>query len=243
MKRLLLILPVLVLVLSGCETSNDKDWNLSFSDNCGMPKGDSMQWIEQGKNKFIRFQLGDKDYGRCGASDRMRRHGAPYWERAELKQSTTLAWNTKYELAFKIRFVEGFSGDRESFWQIHAYNSPCRAKPPIMIKINFGYLILAAQREGGGHILHISGIKIWDLIGKWNNVKLNFDTTSSPEISLYLNDKEIFLNVPFWVEECGMPHFKFGIYRPGNEISKNSHSIVDFDKIILTKIKKGSNKK
>ena len=236
------ILSGLFLALSACQTGNDKDWNLSFYDNCGMPQSDSIQWIEQGKNKFIRFQLRDKDYGGC-SSDRMRRHGAPYWERAELKQSTTLAWNTKYELAFKIRFVEGFSGDRESFWQIHAYNSPCRAKPPIMIKINFGYLILAAQREGGGHILHISGIKIWDLIGKWNNVKLNFDTTSSPEISLYLNDKEIFLNVPFWVEECGMPHFKFGIYRPGNEISKNSHSIVDFDKIILTKIKKGSNKK
>ena len=57
------------------------------------------------------------------------------------------------------------------------------------------------------------------------------------------NNNIYILNVPFWVEECGMPHFKFGIYRPGNEISKNSHSIVDFDKIILTKIKKGSNKK
>ena len=80
-----------------------------------MPKGDSMQWIEQEKNKFIRFQLRDKDYG-GGSSDRMRRHGAPYWERAELKQSSTLASNTKYELTFKIRFVEGFSGNRETFW-------------------------------------------------------------------------------------------------------------------------------
>ena len=86
MKRLLPILPVLLLALSGCQTTggNDKDWNLSFYDNCGMPKFDSMQWIEEGGNKFIRFQLRDKDYGGC-KSDSLQRHGAPYWERAELK--------------------------------------------------------------------------------------------------------------------------------------------------------------
>ena len=112
MKRLL-ILPVLLLTLSACETGpyySDDDWNLTFYDNCGMPKGDSVRWIEEENNKFIRFQLGDKDYGGC-SSDRMRRDGVPYRERAELKQIYTLASNTKYELAFNVRFVEGFSGN------------------------------------------------------------------------------------------------------------------------------------
>ena len=54
-----------------------------------------------GNNKFIRFQLEDKDYGNCG-SDRRARHGAPYWERAELKQTTGLNRNLKYELEFNI---------------------------------------------------------------------------------------------------------------------------------------------
>ena len=237
MKRLLPILPVLLLALSACQTGNDKDWNLSFYNNCGMPRGDSMQWIEQGENKFIRFQLRDKDYGEC-SSDRMERSRAPYWERAELKQSSFLDPNTKYELALKTRIVKGFSGDRESFLQMHAHDKPCNAKPPVMIKISDGELLLAAQRVGGGHEVHYSGISIGDLIGKWNNVKLNFDTSSDPEISLYLNDKEVFSKIPFWIEACGSAHFKFGIYRPGNVNEINNHSIADFDKIILTKIKK-----
>ena len=139
MKRLLPILSILFLALSGCQTTggNDKDWNLSFYDNCGMPKIDSMQWIEEGGNKFIRFQLRDKDYGGC-KSDSLRRHRAPYWERAELKQSFTLYWDSKYELEFNVRFVEGFSGDRENFWQMHAFNSPCNTLSPINDKNRSG---------------------------------------------------------------------------------------------------------
>ena len=73
---------------------SDDDWNLTFYDNCGMPKGDSVSlWKEEGNSNFIRFQLGDKDYGGC-STDRMRRHGAPYWERAELGQSSTLDWHS-----------------------------------------------------------------------------------------------------------------------------------------------------
>ena len=108
MKRLLPVLSILVLILSGGQTTggNDKDWNVNFYDNCGMPKNDSMQWIEEGGNKFIRFQLRDKDYGQC-STDRAARHGAPYWERAELKQNSKLSPNTKYQVRFKVRFVQG----------------------------------------------------------------------------------------------------------------------------------------
>ena len=233
---LVLLLPSLAFnTFAKGERYSDDDWNLTFYDNCGMPTGGSVRWIEEENNKFIRFQLGDKDYGGC-RSDRMRRHGAPYWERAELKQSSTLASNTKYELAFNVRFVEGFSGNRERFWQINAYNSPCRAKSPINIEISVGNLTLTALKESGEYRMFFSGIKISDLIGKWNNVKLNFDTTSSPKFSLYLNDKQVFLNVPFWVEACDKPHFKFGIYRPGNE-NGIKLSIIDFDKINVKKIK------
>jgi len=251
MKRLLLILPVMLLVLSGCETTggNDKDWNLSFYDNCGMPKGDSMQWIEQGKNKFIRFQLRDKDYGGC-RSDRMRRHGAPYWERAELKQSSNLDWNSKYELEFNVRFVKGFSGDRETFWQIHAYNSNCWTYPPLMIKISRGRLVLAAlSKDGSRHFNFSTNLKINDLLGKWSVFKIKFDTffwskfdtSKTAKVSLFVNDKEIIQNVHYGIETCGTPHFKFGIYRPGSLLGTN-HSVIDFDKIKLTKIEKDSNK-
>ena len=247
----LLILPVLLLTLSACETGegghvfeasfgrtqySDDDWNLTFYDNCGMPKGDSVRWLEKGNNKFIRFQLGDKDYGNC-RSDRRARHSAPYWERAELKQTTGLNRNLKYELEFSVRFVKGYAGNREDFWQLHATSRNCNIGPPIMIKFDRGKLILQSKRKDGSSNRWSSSVYIDDLIGKWNKVKMKFDTSEDSKVSLFLNDKEVFSNIPYWIETCGIPHFKFGIYRPGNKYKKNNRSVVDFDKIILTEIK------
>ena len=61
-----------------------------------MPKGDSVRWVMEGENKFIRFQLRDKDKGLCGY-DRRARHGAPYWERAEVKQTNIQKRNKKVD--------------------------------------------------------------------------------------------------------------------------------------------------
>ena len=63
----------------------DRDWNIFFYDNCGFPSNKNLNWIREKNNKFLRFQLSDKQIGKC-SSDNKIRNGATYWERAELKQ-------------------------------------------------------------------------------------------------------------------------------------------------------------
>ena len=107
-----------------------------------------------------------------------------------------------------------------------------------MIKINRGVLTLQSKRhDGAGAEQWGSFVEINDLIGKWNKVKMKFDTSENAEVSLFLNDKEVYSNIPYLIKACGTPHFKFGIYRPGNKNKKNNRSVVDFDKIKLTEIK------
>ena len=60
--------------------------------------------MEEGENKFVRFQLIDKDYGGC-RSDRKAGTFAPYWERAELKQRSKLSKNKKYKCQFYDKFT------------------------------------------------------------------------------------------------------------------------------------------
>jgi len=79
--------------------------------------------------------------------------------------------------------------------------------------------------------------KIKEIFGKWNKVRLVFDTTEKSEVSVYINKKLILNKGHYTIPECGKPHFKFGIYRPGNTEYPNERSIVDFDKIKLTVIK------
>jgi len=215
----------------------DSDWNISFYDSCGMPSRNSTRWLTEDDNKFIRFTLNNKDIGGC-STDNGWSWGFPYRERAELKQSSRLYSNRKYELTFEARFIEGFVGGRETFFQIHAWEKPCRAQPPIMLKYSNGRLLVttlyqSVSNKKGGQSNNETGVFIEDLIGKWTKFRLVFDTSKSPTISVYLNDKKILDNVEFWIQRCGVPHFKFGIYRPGNTSYPNARSVVDFDKFQL----------
>jgi hypothetical protein len=228
----LAFLAVLILTIQPIGHANavsDSDWNISFYDDCGMPSVNSTKWLTEDGNRFIRFTLNNRDIGLC-SRDNTSRGRAPYWERAELKQSSRLYFNKQYELTFQARFVEGFLSERETFFQIHAHSEFCSPWPPIMLKsgnsrIEIGYEARASVK--------VSDIFIRDLIGKWTKFKLVFDTSKNPKISLYLNEKKIFDDFKFGIDRCGVPHFKFGIYRPGNKENPIPRSVVDFDKFQL----------
>ena len=154
MRKFLLL--IIIVFLAGCKTTSDgnsparyfdtggrttyqdKDWNLEFYDNCGLPESSSVRWVTEGKETFLRFTLKNKQVGGC-STDGIKRHGAPYWERAEIKQANTLAQNTDYTLTFKVRFVKGFSYPREDFFQMHQSVAGCRVGPPMMFKFSYGH--------------------------------------------------------------------------------------------------------
>ena len=121
-----------------------------------------------------------------------------------------------------------------------------------MIKFIGDYLVLELLRERrSGQNYHENfntRINIRDIIGKWNKVRLIIDTGDIPAVQKSFNEKHIYLNRyhdeigQFIIPDCGKPHFKFGIYRPGNSYRSstligNKRSIVDFDKIQLKEIK------
>ena len=238
MRKYLLL--IIVVFLAGCKTSSDmvssagyfdtggkttyqdKDWNLEFYDNCGFPESSSVRWVTEGKETFLRFTLKNKQIGEC-STDATR---DPYRERAEIKQSSTLIKDADYTLTFRVRFVKGFTFHNESFLQIHQGVAGCRVPP--LLKLEF-----IRKRFRWNPLLQIEQIT-----GKWIDVKLNFNT--SKWYDLYFDDKKIVDTGGYWRQApCGEPHFKFGIYRPGDEGASGERiSIVDFDKINLVEMKK-----
>lgn len=49
----------------------DKDWDVNFWNNCGLPK-DSLKTIEENGNRFLRFQLKGGQKGSCWSDKKAR---------------------------------------------------------------------------------------------------------------------------------------------------------------------------
>lgn len=244
----------IIITLSGCQTTQripntnagygnyyDNDWNETFYDNAGLPSKNSIRWVKEGDDRYLRFKLKNKDIGKSENDDK-RRSSAPYWERAELKQRLYFRKSSTYEINFKARFVEGFEGGRETFFQIHQWTRNCKVGPPIMLKFNMGELRLDAAnynlKTNKRLYAETSDIdyNINYFLNKWVNFKIIYSSLKNL-ITVYVNNKIIFNEIKFVPAPCGIPHIKFGIYRPGSIFDILKTSIVDFDEIQIKELK------
>ena len=228
----------------------DNDWSHTFYNSCGFPSNEVVKWKNEKNIRFLRFKLGNRQIGTCEGDSRARNR-APYWERAEIKSGLSyknvhyLSKSKAYEINFKVRFVEGFLGDRETFFQIHNYINGCSTSetPPVMLKITNGRLHMDTAYKPNSHY-SVSG-KGYILVSDFYNTWLTFTLRYYPSLSskkhsrvqLLMEGKEIAKENKVWQSSCGRPHIKFGIYRPGNKYVPNQTSIIDFDYIKIEQIK------
>ena len=212
----------------------DSDWNVSFVDNCGLPGPASITPITIDGDRKLRVALAEGDKGTCSSDDRTR-HRAPFWERAELAQEGRMALGGKYRISTEVRFIEGFTGEREAFFQIHGWTGACKkAFPPVMLKFDDGKLRVELLRG----VSAISSGKHRDVLKRDVDVRklydvpmqlvVDFDTSVRPSrVSLSLGGNVLVENEKVDYARCAEPRVKFGVYRPGGKGSKTS--VVVFD--------------
>jgi hypothetical protein len=222
----IMVVVLVFAVLQGCQTTsnlNNQFYEPAFYYNCPVPNG-SITIKEENGEEFKRFKLKNMQKGGC-STDRRPRHSAPYWERAELKQSGYLHRNSVYQIKFKARFIKGFQGSKENFFQIHQSVRGCFVYPVIMTKFS------------SGTIFGLWMFAVSDYYGEWIDFNFNIDLINQ-KYSIKINDKLFLENEPFRkpLVGCGLPHIKYGIYRPGNDVIPNNQSIVDFKNWKIKKI-------
>lgn len=200
----------------------DRDWNVMFYENCALPEYSSTEWIEEEGERFLRFTLKNGQVGGCG-SDNRARHGAPWWERAEVKQTSGLERDRNYSLTFRVRFVKGFDNDREGFIQLHQSVEGCRTGALIIVRFSNGILLWS-----------MPPVAVEDYGGRWVNVRFDFNPSS--HFDLYFDGKRVIEGQGTRREaraQC-LPHLKIGIYRPGDDRATSDRtSVMDIDKLEL----------
>ena len=236
----------------------DTDWNMTFYDNAGFPSDESLRWMEENENKFLRFSLHNKQMGKS-VSDDKKKNGAPFMERVELKQVGTFEKKSTYEINFKFRLIEGFKNDKENIFQIHGYNTKKCNAPLVMLqfKDKENSLRLSLRQFPSNRkdtVKNLIKDSHWskyelstksskrifpkDIMNKWTTIKflIKFDDING-KLDMFFNDEKIEENLSFDTLSCDTPHIKFGIYRAGNNEKGNVLSVIDFDKFIVNKIK------
>ena len=212
---------------------------VSFKKDCDIPSLGSIVYEEiEGKN-ITKFTLQDKAIGGC-STDNMERHNAPYWERAELKQSDTLSKDLKHIITFSIKITEGFEGSREKFFQIHNYNtSYTEASPSVMLGWDSGKLLLSILNKNmmdhtNFHFNEDISIKDFK-DNKWHKIIIVISKIQDEKgtVSLLIDDIKIKTNIITYFPIEGTPHIKYGIYRPGNNVTPNNTSVISFSEISM----------
>lgn len=228
------------------QTFKDKDWSTAAYANCGLPKKVGSQkaigWTKVGSDRKLAFILSPGQVGTCSTDNRAR-HGAPYWERAEVKQKSLLSMGRLSRISFEATFLEGFVGRDEAFFQIHGWADKCPAYPPFMFKMDGGRLKIDVLRgvkgtagqtwissdQGSHRALRIPSVKVSSLYGKPQVFEVSFDTRrgSPGALSVSMNGKVLVSQAAVEFAPCAKPHFKIGIYRPGQGRARSALLIDD----------------
>ena len=143
---------------------------------------------------------------------------------------------------FEARFVEGFFGDSETFFQIHTGQ-----KPPLMFMFRqFGRTHLLANVMQGcertcGHndqpeyqsFKHIYPRS--QMLGRWHEFRIVIDTSNRGSISIFRNGAPLVENQLVTFPSQHRPYLRFGVYRPGSE-DGNETSIVDYRNVSVRRL-------
>jgi hypothetical protein len=210
-----------------------------------LPRDMSMQVLQQGGVPFVRFTIADGDIGGAPTDNNAthnRIFDRPYSERAEIRTDGTLRRNSMYEVEFEVRFVEGFFGDNETFFQVHTGQKP----PAMLFFRQFGRTHLLANLMqgcsrtcGNNDQPEYSKVKSFfprsQMFGRWHEVRIRMDTSNQGSMSMWFNGSLFMTNEPVTIPTQHRPYLRFGVYRSGSN-DGNETSIVDYRGLSIIRV-------
>jgi len=210
-----------------------------------MPRDTSMQVLSQGGVPFVRFTVIDGDIGGAPTDNdptHSRIFDRPYSERAEVRMDGTMRRNSTYEISFEARFVEGFQGEAETFFQIHTGQ-----KPPLMFFFrDFGRTHLLANLMQGcqstcgrndqpTYVRHKTIFPRSGMFGQWHEFRLIIDTSNQGSMSIFFNGTVLVQDQPVTFPTQHRPYVRLGVYRAG-DLSGNATSVVDYRALNIVRV-------
>jgi len=232
MKKLFVLMFLFAGPLFGQTYYKDGDWNFEMISH----HNTDIRWQEESGNRYLEFKLSGGLPG-TAYNDNTKRHGAAFWERNEAGGAKRLGRNNPYTFSFRFRVLKGFTGERETFFQIHSWSKTCQsAYPQIMMKFDQGLLQIDSLNPKGFHTVNKMNTRVDTIYNRWIDVRIATEKFTDNQAK-YTFKGELFPEDGFSVVanlyDCSDQWPKFGIYRPGRENGTNEESVINFDKVTV----------
>ena len=234
----------------------DTDWGVPmYNWDNDYKHGQDIKWVKYNGDQALQFTL---EGGKPGIADddRPTERGALFRERNELHSDYFN--RDDHIINFKFKMIQGFNGRKETFFQIHSYNSYCamiqgkfNVHPTLMLQAHKGRIgvVTKSRKENDRR----SWTRTWlplhkkELINNWNDITIT--TSSAYDDYMQYTIKSESLGIDYklpasYISPCGKQYIKFGVYRPsfvkkvnGALTTKgiNETSIIQFDDVNIIK--------
>lgn len=216
-----LALSFLVFTCLTAYTASAAPRSVGFKNSCPAKRG-TIKRIRGGWT----FYLNHGDVGGC-PTDKRARHGAPYWERAELR-SNYMKKDKTYEFSFEVKFdPTKRSSHLTSFFQVHSYASGCpNCVQMLSIRANGSAIAVHLLKKDGLHQRHNLGISRASLANDWHTFKVRLGTSPGyNRISIWVDGRRVLSEKNVYLNPKGIPYLKVGLYRPGSTKGLPSDSV------------------
>ena len=216
----------------------DSDWNLTFAP-AGRYFNKNPEYVtfhQENGDKFMRITHVPGDTTGSTKSDL--KNGR---ERSEVRtlRANGLLKDSEYSLSLKVRF-KTFVDGKIYFMQVHNNDKEACPKQLVPIKVKLiddMNTIYISPRNVQPYYADAKGMIQVD---EWNDIQMDFTTYDEGVINFYLNRVHIAKDVPMTVtQKCARMKVKVGVYKEfiQDEDNRNERNVVDYDDIVLKKIK------
>ena len=210
-----------------------------------MFRENAIRVLQQGGTRFVRFTIQHGDIGGAPTDndpEHSRLFNRPWSERVELRTRDTMRRNSLYEIRFRARIVEGYTGPNGTFFQLHTGTKPALmfffrsfSQTEWTAALMQGCSQSCTRNDDPEMESYQRRATHRESMRRWIEYRIVLDTGSTPEMSVWIDGRPLIQDEAFVIPLGQEVYSRIGSYRSGN-LGGQPTSVIDYSMLEVTRL-------
>lgn len=210
-----------------------------------MFREDAIRVLQQGNTRFVRFTIQHGDIGGAPTDndpEHSRLFNRPWSERVELRTRDTMRRNSLYEIRFRARIVEGYTGPNGTFFQLHTGTKPALmfffrsfSQTEWTAALMQGCSQSCTRNDDPELENYQRRATHGQSMRRWIDYRIVLDTGASPTMSVWIDGNPLIQEEAFVIPLGREVYSRIGSYRSG-DLDGQPTSVIDYSMLEVTRL-------